>query len=217
LAINLGANPLVLILFITLEILLIIVPNLIASYVEKKSFKEELVDMGFSLLNYNSKRIFSLIYQGILIGVFFYIMGGWIFIFFVDVVIKNVMGTVFAEIAINNAIYVEVTNPQLIEIIIIIVLQVLIVGPCEEGFFRGFILKKIKKKSNYLLALIISSLCFTIYHIPPILVPLSTIITFFGYYFTFGLLFGGLYRLNKESLLPCIIAHSLFNILVLFF
>ena len=80
-AINLGANPLVLILFITLEILLIIVPNLIASYVEKKSFKEELVDMGFSLLNYNSKRIFSLIYQGILIGVFFYIIGGWIFIF----------------------------------------------------------------------------------------------------------------------------------------
>ena len=144
-AINLGANPLVLILFITLEILLIIVPNLIASYVEKKSFKEELDDMGFTLLNYNIKRILSLISQGILIGVFFYIIGGWIFIFFVDIVIKNVMGTVFAEIAINNAIYVEVTNPQLIEIIIIIVLQVLIVGPCEEGFFRGFILKKIKK------------------------------------------------------------------------
>lgn len=216
-AINLGANPLILILFITLEILLIIIPNLIASFVEKKSFKEELVDMGFSLLNYNNKRFLSLISQGILIGFVFYFIGGWIFIFFVDVVIKNVMGIVFVENAIINAINVEPMNPQLIEIIIIIVLQVLIVGPCEEGFFRGFILKKIKNKSNYILALIISSFCFTIYHIPPILVPLSTIITFFGYYFTFGLLFGGLYRINKESLLPSMVAHSLFNILVLIF
>ncbi len=216
-AINLGANPFILILFIILEILLIIIPNLIASHVEKKSFREELVDMGFSLLNYNIKRGLLLISQGILIGFFFYLMGGWIFFFFVDVVIKNVMGVVFVENAINNAISVEPMNPQLIELAIIIVLQVLIVGPCEEGFFRGFVLKKIKNKSNYILALIISSLCFTIYHVPPILVPLSTVITFFGYYFTFGLLFGGLYRINKESLLPSMVAHSLFNILVLIF
>ncbi|MBY9018451.1 MAG: CPBP family intramembrane metalloprotease [Candidatus Lokiarchaeota archaeon] len=216
-AINLGANPFILILFIILEILLIIIPNLIASLVEKKSFKEELVEMGFSFLNYNIKRGLLLISQGILIGVFFYFIGGWIFIFFVDVVIKNVMGVVFVENAINSAISVEPMNPQLIELVIIIVLQVLIVGPCEEGFFRGFILKKIKHKSNYIFALIISSLCFTIYHVPPILVPISTIITFFGYYFTFGLLFGGLYRINKESLLPNMVAHSLFNILILIF
>ncbi len=216
-SINLGATPLILILFITLEILLIIIPNLIASYMEKKSFKEELVDMGFSLSNYNIKRIILLISQGVLIGVIFYLIGGWILIFFVDIVIKNVLGTGYVENAIQNAINVDPINPQIIELVIIIVLQILIVGPCEEGFFRGFILKKIKNKSNYFLALTISSFCFTIYHIPPFLVPLSTIITFFGYYFTFGLLFGGLYRINKDSLLPCIIAHSLFNILVLFF
>lgn len=216
-SINLGATPLILILFITLELLLIIIPNLIASYVEKKSFKELLVDMGFSLSNYNIKRIISLISQGILIGVIFYFMGGLIFIFFVDVVIKNVLGTIFVENAINNAINVEPMNPQIIELVILIVLQILIVGPCEEGFFRGFILKKIKNKSNYLIALIISTLCFTLYHVPPILVPIPTIITFFGYYFTFGLLFGGLYRMYKESLIPSMVAHSLFNILVLIF
>ena len=216
-SINLGATPLILIFFITLEILLIIIPNLIASYIEKKSFKEELVDMGFSLSNYNIKRILLLISQGILIGVIFYFIGGWIFIFFVDIVIKNVLGTVFVENAINNTINVEPINPQIIELVIIIVLQVLIVGPCEEGFFRGFIFKKIKNKSKYYIALIISALCFTLYHIPPILVPFSTMITFFGYYFTFGLLFGVLYRINKESLLPNLVAHSLFNILVIIF
>lgn len=216
-SINLGATPLILILFITLEILLIIIPNFIASYIEKKSFKEELVDMGFSLSNFNIKRVLLLVFQGVLIGVIFYFIGGWILIFFVDIVIKNVLGTVFVENAIQNAINIEPINPQIFELVIIIVLQILIVGPCEEGFFRGFILKKINNKSNYFLALTISSLCFAIYHIPPILVPLSTIITFFGYYFTFGLLFGGLYRINKESLLPCSIAHSFFNILVLFF
>ncbi|MHA1670863.1 MAG: lysostaphin resistance A-like protein [Promethearchaeota archaeon] len=215
--INLGANPSILILFITLEILLVIIPNLIASHAEKKSFKEELIEMGFNLLNYNIKKGILLISQGIIMGLFFYFIGGWIFFFFVNIVIKNVMGTVFVENAINSAINVDPMNPQIIELVFIIVLQVLIIGPCEEGFFRGFILKKIKNKSNFLLALIISSLCFTIYHIPPILLPISTIITFFGYYFTFGLLFGGLYRINKESLLPNIIAHSLFNILVLIF
>ena len=81
-AINLGANPFILILFIILEILLIIIPNLIASLVEKKSFKEELVKMGFSLSNYNIKRGILLISQGILIGIFFYFFGGWIFFFF---------------------------------------------------------------------------------------------------------------------------------------
>ena len=156
-----------------------------------------------------------MISQGILFGVIFYLIGGFIFSFFVDVIIKNMLGFVFAENGLNNAISVEPINPQPIELVIIIILQVLIVGPCEEGFFRGFVLKKIKNKSNFILALIISSLCFTIYHIPPILVPISTIITFFGYYFSYGLLFGGLYMINKESLLPSMVAHSLFNIFVL--
>ncbi len=216
-SINLGANPIILIFFMSLEILLLIIPSLIAAYVEKKSFKQELVDMGFDISNLNIKRVLYLIFQGFLIGVFFYFIGGWIFVFFVDFIVKNVLDPVFVENAINNAINVEPQNPQSIELIIIIVLQVFIIGPCEEGFFRGFILKKINMKLNYPLALIISSLCFTIYHVPPILVPISTIITFFGYYFTFGMLFGVLYRINNESLLPNMIAHSLFNILVLIF
>lgn len=215
--INLGTNPLILILFITLEILLIIIPILIASHMEKKLFKEELVEMGFNWLNYTIKRIIFFISQGILIGAIFYLIGGFIFSFFVDIIIKNIMGSVFVENGINNSISVDPINPQPLELVIIIVLQILIVGPCEEGFFRGFLLKKIKRKSNIALALIISSLCFAFYHVPPILVPYSTIITFFGYYFSFGLLFGGLYMINKESLLPSVIAHSFFNILVLIF
>ncbi|MBD3342602.1 MAG: CPBP family intramembrane metalloprotease [Candidatus Lokiarchaeota archaeon] len=57
-------------------------------------------------------------------------------------------------------------------------LEVLIVGPCEEGFFRGFVLKKSENKLKNTSAILFSSLLFALYHVPPFLVPISTIITF---------------------------------------
>ena len=63
--------------------------------------------------------------------------------------------------------------------------------------------------------ILFSSLIFAFYHVPPFLVPLSTIFTFFGYYFTFGILLALVFMLFDFDLVPCIIAHSLFNILLL--
>jgi membrane protease YdiL (CAAX protease family) len=216
-SINLGENSIILFLLMSLEILLILIPNLITSYFDKKSFKEELLDLGFKKSDFKKKKFFILSSQGILLGVFLFLIADWIFFFYVNILIKFIMGPAFIESGINNAINVDPVNPQIAEIIILVFLQILIIGPCEEGFFRGFLQKKIEQKTNFILGWVISSLCFSIYHVPPFIVPLSTIITFFGYFFIFGLIFGGFYKINKESLLPCIIAHSSFNILLLIF
>ncbi|MFX1502753.1 MAG: type II CAAX prenyl endopeptidase Rce1 family protein, partial [Promethearchaeota archaeon] len=91
----------------------------------------------------------------------------------------------------------------------------IITGPCEEAFFRGFLIKKLKVKLKLSYSIIFSSIIFTLYHIPPFLVPLTTIITYFGYYFAFGVLLSLVFVYFKYSLIPCSVAHSCFNILIL--
>ena len=63
--IQLGEDPLILIALIFLELLLILIPAFIAGKIEKKSFKEELNEMGFQkdvrLLNELSKITYLLI------------------------------------------------------------------------------------------------------------------------------------------------------------
>ncbi len=98
-----------------------------------------------------------------------------------------------------------------------IVLQLTIVGVCEEAFFRGFILKKIDKEWKVVYALLISSVIFTLYHVPPFIVPITTIVTYFGYYFTFGVLLSLVYIYSDYSLIPGIIAHAMYNILLMIF
>ena len=128
---------------------------------------------------------------------------------------QTLFGTQFVEQGVENAITTEPFNPTITQLIIIITIQIIIVGPCEEGFFRGFIIKKSQKKMKLIYSVILSTFIFTIYHVPPFLVPGSTIITFFGYFFTLGMLLALTFIFFKNSLLPSSIAHSMFNILIL--
>ncbi|MFX1600330.1 MAG: lysostaphin resistance A-like protein [Promethearchaeota archaeon] len=106
-------------------------------------------------------------------------------------------------------------QPTFIQLIILTTLQIIVVGPCEEAFFRGFLIKKFKIKLKLFYSIVISSTIFTLYHVPPFLVPVSTIITFFGYYFTFGLLLALIFVYFNYSIIPCSIAHSCFNVLLM--
>ena len=138
-------------------------------------------------------------------------------LYFFTFIVQTLFGTQFVEQGVENAITTEPFNPTITQLIIIITIQIIIVGPCEEGFFRGFIIKKSQKKMKLIYSVILSTFIFTIYHVPPFLVPGSTIITFFGYFFTLGMLLALTFIFFKNSLLPSSIAHSMFNILILIF
>lgn len=213
-AINLGRDPSLLIAITFFEIFLILIPALIASKIEKRPIIEEFKEMGFQLKT-NSLKNFSLkIFLGLLIGTFFYFFSSFLY-FFTNFIMQTLFGTQFVEQGVENAITTEPFNPTITQLIIIITIQIIIVGPCEEGFFRGFIIKKSQKKMKLIYSVILSTFIFTIYHVPPFLVPVSTIITYFGYFFTLGTLLALTFIFFKNSLLPGSIAHSMFNILIL--
>ena len=165
----------------------------------------------------NSLKNFSLkIFLGLLIGTLFYFFSSFV-VSITNFIVQTLFGTQFVEQGVENAITTVPFNPTITQLIIIITIQIIIVGPCEEGFFRGFIIKKSQKKMKLIYSVILSTFIFTIYHVPPFLVPVSTIITFFGYFFTFGTLLALTFIFFKNSLLPSSIAHSMFNILILIF
>jgi len=171
--------------------------------------------MGFRRKNDPISQNMKKIIAGIGLGVLFFIIGGFLLFIFKYLLIENLFGEDFVGKGEGGAISSEPIEPSLVQLIIIIILHILIIGICEEAFFRGFIINKCKKKLNLTYVVVISAIFFAFYHVPPFLVPLTTIITYFGYFFTFGILLALIYIYFDYSLIPCCIAHSVFNILIL--
>jgi len=216
-AINLGKDPNILILISFAEILFVLVPSLIAAKIEKNPFIVEVKKLGFKVKNPKLKNIILKIFAGILIGILFFFISDLLLTFYMRFIIQNLFGAQIIEDGIGNAISTQPVNPSFIQLSLLIAIQIIIIGPCEEAFFRGFVINKSKHKVKLVYSIILSSFLFAIYHVPPFLVPLTTIITFFGYYFTFGILLSLVFVSFKSSLLPSSIAHSSLNILLLLF
>jgi membrane protease YdiL (CAAX protease family) len=209
--IQLGENSWILIGLMFFEILFVVLPALVTSRLEKKPFLMVIKEMGFQ----ENEDLFIKTISGLSFGILFFFSSNYILIFFKDIVIKTIFGTRFIENATEGAITTTPINPNFLQLTILIFLQFTLIGPCEEAFFRGFLIKKFNERLKQVYSILISSISFTLYHIPPFLVPGTTIITFFGYYFTFGLLLSLIFIYFNYSLLPCIFAHSCFNVLLI--
>ena len=214
-SIQIGRNPWILIGLSSLEILFVILPAFITGKIEKKGVREELTEMGFKKNQDSLIANLLKIFTGIGIGILLFATGGFIIYFFRDIIVKFIFGTSFVQNGDAGAISTQPIQPSIIQVIIIIVLQFLIIGICEEAFFRAFLINKFKNKMRLRYAIIFSSIFFTLYHVPPFLVPISTIITFLGYYFSIGILLSFIFIYFDYSIIPVSIAHSLFNILII--
>ena len=101
-------------------------------------------------------------------------------------------------------------------VIVLEVLSMLFVGFLEEIIFRGFLFKAMEK-DNMQAAVIVSSLTFGIGHIvnlingAEIIPTLCQIVGAIGFGFMCVMIF-----IKSKSLLPCIITHSVFNMLSVF-
>jgi membrane protease YdiL (CAAX protease family) len=135
--------------------------------------------------------------------------------FFRNLIVENLFGTAFIEQGQEGVISTSPIQPDIFQLSILIILQIIIIGPCEEAFFRVFIIKKFQVKIKLVYSVIISSTFFAFYHVPPIIVPVATIMTFFGYYFILGVFLALIFLYFNNSLIPCSVAHSCFNILIL--
>lgn len=208
---QLGENSWILITLIFLEILLVFIPAFISSKIEKKKIIDSLFEMGFE----KNEDVLIKIIAGLSTGVLLFFLGNFLIYVFRNVLIETLFGSGFVEQGQEGAIITTPIQPNIIQISIIIILQIIIVGPSEEAFFRVFIIKKLQVKIKTGYSIIISSIIFALYHVPPFIVPFSTIVTFFGYYFTLGVLLALISLWFNHSLIPNSIAHSCFNILIL--
>ncbi|MFW9772781.1 MAG: lysostaphin resistance A-like protein [Promethearchaeota archaeon] len=198
-----------------LELIILIIPLVISAVLGKKPLKAEFKEIGFVRDSKSILNSFLKIIIGIDLGIFLYLFAGLLLFLYRDILITILLGIQFVEEGISNRIITEPIKPNLLEITLLIIIQVLVTSPSEEGFFRGFFIQKLKRKLKLIYAVLISSTFFTIYHLPPFLVPVQTIIAYFGYYFLLGFLLGLIFIYSNRSLMVCIIAHSVFNILIL--
>ena len=111
-----------------------------------------------------------------------------------------------------NGIHITNTKQE----ILFYILTMCNVGFIEEVIFRGFLFNMMAK-SNVKRAIIVSSLTFGMGHIVNLLNGAELISTLLqiGYAFAIGYLFVTIYYRSK-SLIPCIIAHAVFNSLSVF-
>lgn len=98
----------------------------------------------------------------------------------------------------------------------------LVVGICEETLFRGYFLNRIRLLvDNQQMALVIQAVLFALIHLPRYLTtyPALSLMTIVSQLITVGLLgylFGWLF-LKSRSLWPGIIAHSVWDLLIVMF
>ncbi len=216
-SINLGQEPLLLILLIFLELLFVFIPAYITKFPDNSTLKEELLAMGFTKSQSPPLMQTIKFLSGVCIGFGFLIISDYLLFFLKTFITENIFGTEFLQQAEEGAINTSPVEPNIIEQLIITILFMLIVAPSEEAFFRGFIAKRFYQDSHNLLALLVSSTFFAIYHVPPFIVPIQTIITFFGYYFFFGFILAIIFKISKYSLIPVVVAHATFNFLLIFY
>ncbi|MFX1502754.1 MAG: hypothetical protein ACFFDH_17465, partial [Promethearchaeota archaeon] len=113
-AINLGENPWFLISLIFLEFLLIIIPALVSSKLEKRPFQDIVKEMGFQ----KDDDLLLKIISGVSLGIILFFLSTYIVIFFRDFIVKNLFGSDFVKTGQEGAINTEPIQPNTTQLII---------------------------------------------------------------------------------------------------
>lgn len=111
---------------------------------------------------------------------------------------------------------IELYDSNIYMLIIITFIGTVMAGFCEEVIFRGIILNSFKSEKSYIIAMIISSIGFSIVHITTVVMGNSLIdalITVF-YSSLLGFAFVGLV-MKMENIWPLIVFHSIWNFILM--
>ncbi len=106
---------------------------------------------------------------------------------------------------------------NLVQLVLIWVAMFVAVGFGEETLYRGFTQRGLTKSWGKGAGILITAVMFTLAHVVPGIVPIQTFIVFFLPYFAISLLLGYMREWRKGNLVACIIAHGLYNSIILTF
>ena len=206
-------------LFSAAELIFIIIPMIVFK-IQKKDLKYEFRHRIIPNEMQNRNFWFRLadIIMGIFIGIFFYYFGGLLAVTIKNVIIK-IMGEEFYNIASEGSVNTTPPPPPPDPLIIwtLIIIGVIVifvtVAFAEEFCFRGVLLKEFNHK-NKVFGVILSSALFMLFHVFPVIVPWATFLTFWLYYFAFGVLLSLITIFQKGDLIVSIVAHGTFNSII---
>ena len=206
-------------LFCFSELLFIAIPMLVFK-LQKKDLRYEFRHriIPNEMLDRNAWFRFVDIIMGIFIGVFFYYFGG-ILAFTIKKVVIATKGEDYYNTATEGSVNTTPPPPPPSPLLIwgIIISGILIifvtVAFAEEFCFRGVLLKEFNHINKFL-GVILSSAIFMIYHVFPGIVPWTTFVTFWLYYFSFGVLLSLITMFQRGDLIVAIVAHGTFDSII---
>ena len=207
-------------LFSATELIFFVVIPMIVFKIQKKDLKYEFRHriIPNEMLHRNGWLRLADIIFGILFGVCFYFFGGLLSSTIRKVIIFF-LGSDFYNTAsagsVNTTPPPPPPDPLIIWTLIIVGVIVIFVTVAfaEEFCFRGVLLKEFNHK-NKVFGVILSSFLFMLFHVMPGIVPWSTFMTFWLYYFSFGVLLSLITMFQKGDLIVSIVAHGTFNSII---
>jgi len=152
-----------------------------------KVFKMKVTDLGLS-----SAKLPSNILLGLIFGVAGYAAG----------TVFTVILNLFIPIEVPEWFLKALTATSPIDLLVLLALTWILVGPCEEIFFRGFVQGSFARWKGSTVGIVVGALIFGFAHYNPVLWFRTAGAIFLG------LIYGAIYKWRK-SLIPVMAAHAL--------
>lgn len=220
-ALGIVMNPLFIVLSTLIELILIAFPIwYTGKYLENPNLENRLIILGFTSKGYDRRGILKEI--GIGIGFAFIGLGLVVGSSLLVQFILSLFGVGFVETGTGDAEFI-ISGMDIIFLILMILMMMIIVGPCEEILFRGFMQRGLVRTIGDRWGILLTAFIFAIIHlvglifiliISPVIF-LILLVYLFVPYIAISLMLGYLFKWRDENLIAVIITHGVYNSLTL--
>jgi len=215
-------NPFFMVLATLAELILILIPIwYIKKYLKNPSLENRLTLLGFTTKGYDRNKIFKEVLIGIAFAfVLFLVQVGAII--GIELFLRYVLGVRIIHEGAGNDVEVIISGMDVLVLILMILVMIFIVGPCEEILFRGFMQRGLVRTLGDTWGIIITAIIFAAIHLVGLILyildPIVFIILFiylFAPYIAISIMLGLLFRWREENLVAVIVTHGVYNSLTI--
>jgi hypothetical protein len=215
-------NPLLVVFATLAELILIIIPLwYIKKYLKNPNLENRLALLGFTTKEYDQKGIL----REILIGIGFAVIGLFLVAISslgIELFLRYVLGVRIIREPAGSDAGVVITGMDIFVLVLMVIMMLVIVGPCEEILFRGFMQRALVRNLGDKWGILITAIIFAAIHLVGLIIYIFNPIIFgilfiylFAPYIAISLMLGLLFRWRDENLIAVIVTHGVYNSLTL--